>query len=235
MSPKPFKLGDHCRAGHLLTEENTYTEGSRLRCLECLRIRKPLKGTNKKEYCINGHERTEENVNSYGACKICARERMAERRSNGLDPSYAGTGQGAHNSAKTHCPYGHEYTEENTYLTTKGSRVCRICSKENGKVQTIKKYSITIEEFEDKFQSQNGLCCICSIDLSTLDKRDIQIDHNHECCDKDGSCGKCVRGIICGECNRGLARFKDSSELIRRAADYLDVYTLPNPDQLTLF
>jgi hypothetical protein len=33
---------------------------------------------------------------------------------------------GAHNWEKTHCPQGHEFTEENTYLQ-KGTKVCRIC------------------------------------------------------------------------------------------------------------
>ena len=31
---------------------------------------------------------------------------------------------------KTHCPRGHEYTKENTYLRPKGSRECRACRKE---------------------------------------------------------------------------------------------------------
>lgn len=29
----------------------------------------------------------------------------------------------------THCPHGHAYTEENTYLDGKGSRVCLTCKK----------------------------------------------------------------------------------------------------------
>jgi hypothetical protein len=33
-------------------------------------------------------------------------------------------------SRKTHCKHGHEYTEENTYLTKEGHRKCRTCIKE---------------------------------------------------------------------------------------------------------
>ena len=31
------------------------------------------------------------------------------------------------NETKTHCPLGHAYTEANTYVNPKGSRVCRTC------------------------------------------------------------------------------------------------------------
>jgi len=34
---------------------------------------------------------------------------------------------------KTHCPKGHEYNEENTYISNKGFRFCRICKNESSK------------------------------------------------------------------------------------------------------
>lgn len=33
------------------------------------------------------------------------------------------------NQVKTHCPHGHEYTEENTYITPRGGRKCRECHR----------------------------------------------------------------------------------------------------------
>lgn len=33
------------------------------------------------------------------------------------------------NINKTHCNYGHEFTEENTYITPKGKRQCRKCQQ----------------------------------------------------------------------------------------------------------
>lgn len=35
-----------------------------------------------------------------------------------------------YNAEKTHCPKGHEYTLENTYVDTGGSRVCRACRRD---------------------------------------------------------------------------------------------------------
>ena len=37
---------------------------------------------------------------------------------------------GAANSLKTHCPKGHPYDSENTYITRANTRACRECSRE---------------------------------------------------------------------------------------------------------
>jgi hypothetical protein len=40
------------------------------------------------------------------------------------------TGQGGPCGTRTHCPQKHEYTEANTYITPKGARMCRTCSRD---------------------------------------------------------------------------------------------------------
>ncbi|MEZ5411050.1 MAG: hypothetical protein R2761_23670 [Acidimicrobiales bacterium] len=40
---------------------------------------------------------------------------------------------------KTHCKHGHEYTEENTYVTPQGARKCRTCEKLRWKVKEDKR------------------------------------------------------------------------------------------------
>jgi hypothetical protein len=37
---------------------------------------------------------------------------------------------GEHHRRKTHCPHGHEYTPENTKITTTGARRCRTCAND---------------------------------------------------------------------------------------------------------
>lgn len=46
-----------------------------------------------------------------------------DRRTNLL----RGSTQTARNAAVTHCPMGHEYSFENTYVRKNGSRACRAC------------------------------------------------------------------------------------------------------------
>lgn len=46
-----------------------------------------------------------------------------------LDNSRDAVSKGRHSSQiKTYCPYGHKYSNENTYIHKNGSRRCRACS-----------------------------------------------------------------------------------------------------------
>lgn len=50
----------------------------------------------------------------------------------------------------------------------------------------------------------------------------LRVDHDHKCCAGRGSCGKCVRGVLCHSCNIALGMMKDSPELLRKLADYME-------------
>lgn len=168
-----------------------------------------------KTHCPQQHEFTEENTytdkNGYRHCKACRRARMEKRRA-------GGPGQGAHNAAKTHCPHNHEYTEENTWVDKKGSRHCRTCARMNGALQNLKRYNMTPEKLQEMMAAQGNKCLICP---RTFAEFVPHIDHDHTCCPGGGSCGKCIRGLLCVDCNRGLGSFRDSADLLRAAADYL--------------
>lgn len=43
------------------------------------------------------------------------------------------------NLAKTHCPKGHEYSPENTFVSKSGSRSCRTCNRARWKAHRRKK------------------------------------------------------------------------------------------------
>lgn len=98
-----------------------------------------------KTHCKRGHEYTPQNtwiVNSVSGkgrvCKIC--NRMRERELYKSQQEDLGKTVGPHGSAKTHCKKGHEFTEENTYITPLGRRQCNECQK-----QRKKKYKISIK------------------------------------------------------------------------------------------
>lgn len=103
---------------------------------------------------------------------------------------------------------------------------CKIClSKERSKYKEAKrewdylnKYGITIKEYNTMLKNQNGCCQICGSSTPCKSRKDenLYVDHCHET-------GK-VRGLLCNSCNRGLGYFKDNSNLLEKAKEYLDEY-----------
>ena len=77
------------------------------------------------------------------------------------------------------------------------------------------KYGITIEDYNDMFEKQKGVCKICA--LPQTNKR-----FNHLCVDHDHETGK-VRGLLCDPCNRAIGLFKDDPRLLNKASQYLRV------------
>jgi len=75
-------------------------------------------------------------------------------------------------------------------------------------------YGITPEEYNERLEDQKGLCKICGTDKPTGKWKVFAVDHCHYT-------GR-VRGLLCNECNRGIGLLRDSAELLRKAADYLD-------------
>lgn len=83
----------------------------------------------------------------------------------------------------------------------------------------LKRFGLTIEQFEGLFGQQGGRCAICNVGGETL-----HIDHDHACCPGvNRSCGGCVRGLLCMSCNNGLGRFRDDPVALRRAAEYVAI------------
>lgn len=88
------------------------------------------------------------------------------------------------------------------------------------KDQTLmRKYGLTVQEFNAMLLGQNGVCAICkkpnlSIDHRSKKPRDLSVDHDHKT-------GK-VRKLLCMNCNRGIGYLKDDPELLKRAAEYVE-------------
>ena len=81
------------------------------------------------------------------------------------------------------------------------------------KSQRLRKYGLTLQEFNAMMESQSGACAICGhSDMSTPNFFPV-VDHCH-------SSGK-VRGILCMACNMGLGKFKDDPSRLLSAASYL--------------
>lgn len=69
-------------------------------------------------------------------------------------------------------------------------------------------FDMTPDEYEELLRYQRHRCGLCQTDLSELPQNRVGIDHDHGCCPGAGSCGKCVRSILCAKCNVKVSRFE---------------------------
>ncbi len=85
--------------------------------------------------CYQGHPYDEENTYWYPdgsrGCRECRRQHVKDWREKNDPPS--GLGKGWRAVVVTHCPQGHEYTEENTYITDAGGRKCKTCVRKRNR------------------------------------------------------------------------------------------------------
>lgn len=77
-----------------------------------------------------------------------------------------------------------------------------------------KKYSITLDDYKQILEKQNGVCGVCK--QSEPSGRMLAVDHDHET-------GK-VRGLLCTRCNILLGYCKDDINILKNAIKYLQKY-----------
>lgn len=92
---------------------------------------------------------------------------------------------------------------------------CREWANENrGKIKSYQlkaEYGLSLEEYRNMQEAQGFSCAICGISLPQP-----HVDHDH-------ATGN-VRGLLCGQCNRGLGNFKDSTQILAGAIEYLNIH-----------
>jgi hypothetical protein len=80
------------------------------------------------------------------------------------------------------------------------------------KAYNLRRYGITLFEYDKMLDEQGGVCKICKEPPSK--RFSLSVDHDHET-------GR-VRGLLCGNCNFALGYAKDNPSTLRKMADYLE-------------
>lgn len=76
----------------------------------------------------------------------------------------------------------------------------------------MKKYKLTLEEYNLMKLQQNNCCAICKVNESEF-SRSLSVDHCHKTSK--------VRGLLCYSCNRALGYFFDDVNRLKTAIEYL--------------
>ena len=97
---------------------------------------------------------------------------------------------------------------------------CKDCRRlGRRRIDLMKKYDLTPEDYNEISDFQGGICNICgqaetSINYSNKKINPLAVDHNHKT--------NVVRGLLCKRCNMVLGKVKDDTRLLRRMIDYLE-------------
>lgn len=94
----------------------------------------------------------------------------------------------------------------------------------------LRRYGLEIHDYRALLRDQSGACAICRVPEDRCD-RSLAIDHDHQCCPGETSCGGCVRGLLCGACNIALGRYERVGFFPDSFASYL---AAQRPRQLRL-
>jgi len=92
-------------------------------------------------------------------------------------------------------------------------KVWRQANPNKRKSQQLKRYGITLEQYNAMLESQGGKCAICEYSDDIGSTMFPVVDHCH-------AIGE-VRGLLCMNCNQGLGKFMDSIQFLQAAIKYL--------------
>ncbi len=95
-------------------------------------------------------------------------------------------------------------------------------------------YHISEDKYAWLLHIQNNVCFLCKEPETAISNKSNQlmnlaIDHDHRCCrEKSGSCGECVRHLLCTVCNWIVGRVESKPNLQPMLAHYVDLRPLEN-------
>jgi hypothetical protein len=154
---------------------------------------------------------------------------------------------------RTHCDRGHEFTEENTYVSPSyrhhpnGLRQCLACRKQRGEVyhkkhreKILARSSAWAKANPERIREIGKKSSLCQLGWS-IDLYDKVI------ASQSNTCAVCKvelntttttkahadhrhvepplpRGILCALCNMGIGSMRDNPDILRAAADYLEKF-----------
>jgi hypothetical protein len=95
-------------------------------------------------------------------------------------------------------------------------------TSEQRRVQNYKaNYGITMEEYEQMFAEQGGVCAACGLPETVIHhhgkKKPLAVDHNHTTDE--------VRMLLCNDCNSALGYLQDSPDRIWALLKYIERFT----------
>lgn len=138
------------------------------------------------------------NVSARGLCKSCYNKWLMDNNSDYAEKQRK-------NCRDWHQKYKDKKKEYNKKYRVKKDPIYN-------RLRTLRRYGITLDEYNFILKKQNGVCAICS--SPSKEGKNLHIDHCHET--------GVIRGLLCFRCNFGLSYFGEDANRMKRAYKYLE-------------
>ena len=135
------------------------------------------------------HKRKTSKVGYKPQCKSCRKEEMATRYKSNKEHILEKVRKWKANNREKHLQYNREYN-------------------------LLKKYNLTMDDYNKILDSQKGCCAICGTQKLGYGHSRLCVDHCH-------TTGK-IRGLLCNACNIALGKFEDKKQRLLNAIHYLE-------------
>jgi hypothetical protein len=100
------------------------------------------------------------------------------------------------------------------YRRSNPSRESPESRKRSNRRYRISLYGLTQEQFDRLLELQGYACGMCHEPF--VEGQFIDVDHDHACCrQRNRSCGKCARGLLCRGCNIALGHIEHRYAMAR--------------------
>lgn len=112
------------------------------------------------------------------------------------------------------------YSKNKNKINSRHKEYNKTYNQRRRELNLKRKYSIDIEIYDQMFQSQGGVCAICS-NHQVPKNRSLSVDHDH-------LTGE-IRGLLCTRCNTAIGLMRDSSDFLEKAMEYLNAQKRKTP------
>lgn len=220
------RQGEYCKdCSRHRSEFDSWDSGSNgtLRCLSCgneYRRKRRLK--NKTLTCCRCGEEKQKikfmklSIKYTSICKTCYKKGKAQYEN--VKWSFLGTEENMADDGYYLCNICDQIKPKKAFKKRKRNKsgvtsACKSCLRLREREKKLKyKYNMSVEDFNNLYELQNGNCAICNTHLEK-GTNDCSVDHDH-------NTGE-VRGLLCNTCNRCLGMLDDSTKRLYSAIRYL--------------
>ncbi len=151
-------------------------------------------------------------INKTKPCNICGEIKT-------LDYFYTSKNKDGHKNYCKMCDLaqGKIYRQENKIRIRKHQKEYHSNNKDIRRAYRLfYKYGISIEDYNEMFNQQDGCCAICGVNQTELNKS-LAVDHDH-------STGE-IRGLLCYKCNVSLGLMDEDTYNLSRMIKYIEQHS----------